>query len=102
MPSNIAFRERPKLKLLLNLTAARISSRDGGSGLVLKDMTNAFSSLFVDAAQSDLRLQPTARPVIDQAPFPIAMNDDFDGELRPTDGHNSRDLGADEILQKNR
>jgi hypothetical protein len=35
----------------------------------LKDMTNAFSSLFVDAAKSDLRLQPTARPVIDQAPF---------------------------------
>jgi hypothetical protein len=31
-----------------------------------------------------------------------AVNDDFDGELRPTDGHNSRDLGADEILQKNR
>jgi hypothetical protein len=89
------------VEIRFNLTDARIASREGANGLVENNMTNAFPSLFVDTAKNDLHLRNTARAVIDQAAVHMNVTDDFDGEPRPTGGRTPRDLGADEILQKN-
>jgi hypothetical protein len=89
------------VEIRFNLTDARIASREGASGLVANNITNAFPSLFVDAAKNDLHLRNTARAVIDQATVHSDVSDDFDGEPRPTGARNPRDVGADEILPRN-
>ena len=95
------FPQTSGVEIRFNLTDARIVSRDGATGIVANNATNASNSIFVDAANDDLHLGSTALAVIDQAAVHADVTDDFDGEPRPTDGQTPRDLGADEILQKN-
>jgi hypothetical protein len=92
------FPDTTGVEIRFNLTDNRIVSRDGASGNVADNSTSATSDLFVDLANNDLHLRSTAALVIDFAPVHPDVSDDFDGQLRPTTGAASRDLGADEFL----
>jgi hypothetical protein len=77
-----------------NLTDAKIVSRDGASGSVSTNVTNAASSLFVNPAAGDLHLKQTASVAIDKG-IAVSVTDDFDGQPRPQGV--SSDIGADEF-----
>jgi hypothetical protein len=76
-----------------NLTDASIIARDGASGTVGNNITNATTSLFVNPTAGDLHLRSTATSAIDRA-VSVAVNDDFDGQTRPAGI--ASDIGADE------
>ena len=77
-----------------NLTDGAIVARDGATGTVVSNLTEASPDLFVDASAGDLHLAATATSAIDQgADLPDCVLD-WDLETRPYDA--SRDLGADE------
>ena len=85
------------VEVRFNLTDARIVSRNGATGNVSDNVSNAARDLFIDADNSDLHLRRTAGAAIDMAPVHPGVYDDFDGEPRPTTGARPRDLGADEV-----
>jgi plastocyanin len=77
-----------------NLTDGPIQPRDGAAATLTGNLTAAQPAWFTDPAAGDLHLLPTAAAAIDQAaPLP-AVNDDYDGELRPAGP--ASDVGADE------
>jgi hypothetical protein len=76
-----------------NLTDASIISRDGASGFVSNNVTNATSNMFVNPATGDLHLRSTASTAIDKG-MSVAVSDDFDGQSRLAG--NAPDVGADE------
>ena len=79
-----------------NLTDGRIVSRDGASGSVTNNVTNATSDLFVNPAAGDLHLRSTATTVIDQGINNniVEITHDIDGQVRPQGI--ATDIGADE------
>jgi hypothetical protein len=79
-----------------NLTNKPIISRDGGTGVVAKNVTNASRSWFVDAAAGDLHLVTSSAGVVDAGLLIQGLADDFDGQPRPSGS--GIDIGADEIL----
>jgi hypothetical protein len=74
-----------------NLTDGGIVARDGASGSVGNNVTNATSSLFVNPAAGDLHLKSTASAAIDRG-IAVAVVDDFDGQIRPEG--TASDIGA--------
>ncbi len=79
-----------------NLTNMSISgNRDGASGTLTGNLTNATSDWFVDAPAGDLHLAASVSPAIDAAATLSAVEDDYDGGTRPA-GLNP-DVGADEL-----
>lgn len=78
-----------------NLTDGPIQARDGASGTVAGNLTNAPLSWFVNAAAGDLHLNGTATSAIDQAAPLVAVSNDYDGDLRPI--NTASDIGADEF-----
>jgi hypothetical protein len=76
-----------------NLTDGSIVARDGASGTVTNNITNASSNMFVNPAAGDLHLKSTASIAIDKGTA-VTVNDDFDGQSRPLG--NGTDIGADE------
>jgi hypothetical protein len=76
-----------------NLTDARIVSRDGASGSVSNNVTNATASMLKNPVAGDLHLQSTASSAIDKG-ISVSVNDDFDGDSRPIGI--ASDIGADE------
>jgi hypothetical protein len=62
-----------------NLTDAPIWRRDGASGSVSGNVTNAQAGWFAYAATADLHLLPADSTLIDQAVTLAAVPDDFDG-----------------------
>jgi hypothetical protein len=79
-----------------NLTDARILARDGAKGEVAGNNIAAKTTWFVDVANGDLHLLPTA-PVIDQAVGLAEVTTDVDGQPRGA----SPDVGADEYSDEN-
>ncbi len=78
-----------------NLTNKDIwNDRDGASGVLTGNVTNAQESWFADAAAGDLHLLATAAVAIDQAATLAEVTDDYDGEARPIGP--APDVGADE------
>ena len=77
-----------------NLTDGGIVARDGASGSVGTNITNATSSLFANAAAGDLHLKQTATSAIDKAVV-VALDIDIDGQARPQGA--AADIGADEF-----
>ncbi len=77
-----------------NAADARIVARDGATGAVTGNYTTATAALFVNPANGDLHLRPTASVLLDQvaSPAPAALLD-WDGEARPS---GATDIGADE------
>lgn len=76
-----------------NLTDGPMWQRDGASGSVSGNVTNATGSWFVDEAAGDLHLAAAAVAAIDAAPG-STLGDDHDGHLRPVG--TAADVGADE------
>ncbi len=77
-----------------NLTDAPIWQRDGASGTVIGNVTNAQPGWFASAAAGDLHLLPSATAAIDQAASIAAVADDYDRAPRPNGP--APDVGADE------
>jgi hypothetical protein len=78
--------------LAYNLTDGPIQLRDGATGALTGNFTQASLSWFANVAGGDLHLTASATGAIDQA-APLGMvGDDYDGQLRGS----QPDLGADE------
>ncbi|MGH7266414.1 MAG: right-handed parallel beta-helix repeat-containing protein [Candidatus Rokuibacteriota bacterium] len=78
-----------------NLTDAAVRQRDGASGTVSSNVTDAPPHWFVDAGAGDLHLTAAAAGAIDQAaPLP-EVTLDYDGEPRSSGA--APDVGADEV-----
>lgn len=77
-----------------NLADAGIAARDGATGSVSSNVTNATTALFVNASAGDMHLKSTATTAIDKAPSVANCPADWDGDTRPQGS--ARDVGADE------
>jgi parallel beta helix pectate lyase-like protein len=77
-----------------NLTNRAVQARDGASGTVTKNVTNAAASWFADRASGDLHLASSQASVVDVGQAVSGLTDDFDGQARPQGG--GIDIGADE------
>lgn len=78
-----------------NLTNKPIQSRDGGSGTVTKNVTNATGTWFVNRSSGDLHLASAVSTVVDMGQAVSGLSDDFDGQSRPQG--TGIDIGADEF-----
>lgn len=78
-----------------NLTNKPIQSRDGATGIVTKNVTNAMGTWFVNRSSGDLHLASAVSTVIDMGQAVAGLNDDFDGQSRPQGA--GIDIGADEF-----
>ena len=77
-----------------NVLDGNVMARDGATGSVSGNYTNASAALFVNPAAGDLHLKPTATVLLNQVPAPLpAAGLDWDGDSRPA---GSTDIGADE------
>jgi hypothetical protein len=77
-----------------NLTNRAIAARDGASGTVSHNVTEALASWLVNPAAGNLHLKWRVPAVVDQGmPIP-GLTDDFDGHPRPQG--RGLDIGADE------
>ena len=77
-----------------NVLDGSVRARDGATGSVSGNHTNAAAALFVNPAAGDLHLKPTATVLLNQvAAPPVAAGTDWDGQSRPA---GSTDIGADE------
>ena len=76
-----------------NLTDGAIQARDGATGTVAGNLTNATPDFFLDAPSGDLHVLPTA-PALDAGLVMADCPADWDGEARPYGA--GRDVGADE------
>ena len=71
-------------------------SRNGGSGTLSHNFTDAQSSWFVDYSNGDLHLVAGHPAVVDQAIGLADVEDDIDCQPRPLD--DGFDIGADEYI----
>ncbi len=78
-----------------NAADANVAARDGATGTVTGNVTNATTTMFVSPAIGDLHLRPTAAALLDKVSAPLAdAGVDWDGESRPA---GATDIGADEL-----
>lgn len=77
-----------------NLLDAAIIARQGGTGTVSNNITNATAAMFVSATTGDLHLKSTATTAIDHGVANSEVTNDFDGTPRPVGS--TPDIGADE------
>ena len=80
--------------IINNLTNAAIASRDGGTGVVETNVTNAIASWFADAGSGDLHIGLADTTVVDKGQSLSSVTRDVDCESRPKDS--GYDIGADE------
>lgn len=82
-----------------NLTNKSIRARDGATGAVSNNLSNAQSNWFVNTSQGDLHLATSLSNVVDQGidlmPY---ITDDIDQNKRPQG--TAVDIGADEYIVK--
>lgn len=78
-----------------NLTNKPIQSRDGATGTVTKNVTNATGTWFVNRSSGDLHLASAISTVVDMGQAVSGLSDDFDGQSRPQGVR--IDIGADEF-----
>jgi hypothetical protein len=84
------------VEIRYNLTDAAIISRDGASGTVANNVTNAQAGWFVNAVGGDLHLATTAIAAIDKAQSHPDVPVDYDLGTRPAGP--APDIGADEYV----
>jgi hypothetical protein len=89
------FPQTTGVRIVNNLTDAAIVQRDGAQAAVESNYTAATPALFVDPANGDLHVQPSASAAIDAATGSTTITVDWDGDAR-TIGPRP-DLGADEL-----
>jgi len=94
-PNGIEYRfpETTGVDIRYNLTDAKVTSRNGASGTVSGNVSNASPSWFVDAVGGDLHLTASATGAIDQANSHPDVAKDYDAESR---SGSAPDVGADE------
>jgi hypothetical protein len=83
------------IEIRYNLTDGAVQQRDGATGTVANNVTNAQPGWFVSAATGDLHLVATATAAIDKATTSPDVQKDYDGETRPQGP--APDMGADEF-----
>lgn len=76
-----------------NLTNKAITARDGATGTVTNNITNAQASWFVNTA-NNLHLSSATTPANNAGISVSGLTNDFDGDVRPQGG--GIDVGADE------
>ena len=87
--------ETQYLSIINNLANALVTARDGATGVVESNVTNAQASWFIDAGAGDLHLAMAYSAVVDQGQSLFIVPMDIDCEVRPKgDGY---DIGADEF-----
>jgi hypothetical protein len=77
-----------------NVTNRPIQLRDGATGTVDTNVTNAVASWFVDPARGNLHLASAVPSLIDKGRAIVGLVDDFDGRSRPQGA--GFDIGAEE------
>jgi hypothetical protein len=89
------FKVTSGIEVINNLTNHAIVSRNGGTGRIDNNITNAQSSWFISATTGDLHLIPdSTTSLIDKGQTLASVTDDFDGDTRPIG--RAYDIGADE------
>jgi hypothetical protein len=83
-------------QVINNLVNQTLRERDGAIAVQSGNLDSALADWFVAAGEGDLHLAPAALEAIDQAPTPVEVTDDIDGEPRPPGA--SADIGADEFI----
>jgi hypothetical protein len=83
------------VRIANNLLDGSVLARNGATGAVTGNVTNASASMFVNAAAGDLRLKPSATTAIDRVPPSADVPFDWEGESRPQ--ASAADVGADEL-----
>jgi hypothetical protein len=78
-----------------NLTNKAIQIRDGATGTVTSNVTNAAASWFVSVSGGELHLASAIGAVVDVGQAISGLSDDFDGQSRPQGS--GFDIGADEF-----
>ena len=81
------------VEIRYNLTDAVVQLRDGASGTISQNVTNAEPAWF--SVAGDLHLAKTASAAIDRANPHSDVQTDYDGEARPAGA--APDIGADEV-----
>jgi hypothetical protein len=97
-PSAIEYRFSGTTGALIqyNLADAGVQQRDGASGTVVGNVSNAQANWFVNALLGDLHLAATAVEAIDRATALADVTQDYDGDARPIGL--APDIGADEFV----
>jgi hypothetical protein len=75
-----------------NLTNKQILARDGGTGSLSNNVTNASASWFKNVAAGDLHLASAVSAVVNLGKAVTGLTDDFDGQTR-----SGVDIGADQF-----
>lgn len=78
-----------------NLTNKPITSRDGGTATLSKNVINATKNWFASPSTGDLHLASTVTSVVDAGQAVTGLTDDFDGQIRPSGF--AVEIGADEL-----
>lgn len=88
------FAETSGVLIANNLTNKAIGARDGATGTVYTNVTNAQLGWFRNARQGDLHLASAVPGVVDSGRTVSGLDYDFDGDSRPIGA--GIDIGADE------
>jgi methionine-rich copper-binding protein CopC len=88
------FSTTTNVQIVYNLTDAAIVSRDGATGTVTGNVTNAQPSWFVNESIGDLNLTSAATGAIGQGVYLPEVSTDYNGNPRHSNGPTS--VGADE------
>ena len=78
-----------------NLTNQAIASRNGGSGDLRNNRTDAQAGWFLNATSGDLHLAVSRAEVVDQGRTISSVTEDYDRDMRPQG--DAFDIGADEF-----
>jgi Right handed beta helix region len=94
-PNAIEYRFAATIGVLIqnNLSNKQIRLRDGATGTVSHNLSNAQKGWFLSATDGDLHLTSQASPARGQGLAMEGLRGDFDGDPRPAD---AIDLGADQ------
>lgn len=77
-----------------NLSNKPVTSRDGATGTISKNLSNASAAWFTNKSNGDLHLALAVSGVVGAGQSIAALTEDFDGQARPS---NSVDIGADQL-----
>ena len=88
------FASTRNVQIFDNVTNKPIRARDGATGVVAGNRTNAARNWFVDVPRGDLHLAGPGTGLVDAGQGAAELTDDFDGQSRPQG--RGVDIGADE------